>query len=255
MTAPLSTLHPLLRPAGRQAAPRILQTGYPRLDTALHEGGWPLGALTELLPRVPGQGELALLAPALGEALRRPGWLVLVTPPGLPHAPGWAAAGVGVERVLVLRPGTPRDWLWAVDQAARAGQPAVLAWPGRVALDGKHLRRLQLAAEEGGGLLVLSRRPGRAAEPSPAALRLRLQPGRAALELEILKQRGHWGGQALSVPLPWPASPPPPPSAWMKETSTIPPARVRPLRPLPAQAGAGQHIPLTEYSTGAIFRS
>lgn len=231
MDAPLLTLHPQLRPAGGQAAPRILQTGYPRLDTALHEGGWPLGALTELLPRVPGQGELSLLAPALREVLRRPGWLVLVTPPGLPHAPGWAATGVSVERLLVLRPGTPRDWLWAVDQAARAGQPAVLAWPGRVALDGKHLRRLQLAAEEGGGLLVLSRRPARAEAPSPAALRVRLQPARAVLELEIVKQRGHWGGQALSVPLPWPASPPPPPSAWMTPAPEMPLASVATLRP------------------------
>lgn len=216
MDSPLLTLHPLLRQAGGQGSPRVLQTGYPALDAALHEGGWPLGALTELLPRLPGQGELPLLAPALRAALQRPGWLVLVSPPGLPHAPGWAAAGVDVERVLVLRPGNARDWLWTVDQAARAGQPAVLAWPGRVGLDGKSLRRLQLAAEEGGGLLVLSRRQSRAEEPSPAALRVRLRSVRAVLALEVLKQRGHWGGQQLQLPLPWPAAAPPPPSTWLK---------------------------------------
>lgn len=231
MSASLVTLHPLLRQAGGQPTPRVLQTGHSALDAALHDGGWPLGALTELLPRAPGQGELALLAPALRQALRRPGWLVLVTPPGLPHAPGWAAAGVAVERVLVLRPGNARDWLWTVDQAARAGQPAVLAWPGRVTLDGKNLRRLQLAAEEGGGLLVLSRRQARAEEPSPAALRVSLRAARAALALEILKQRGHWGGQALQVPLPWPASPPPPPSAWMRSapSEADTPAPLRPV--------------------------
>lgn len=219
MTSPLVTLHPLLKQAGRQAAPRTLPTGFPRLDTALHEGGWPLGALTELLPQVSGQGELPLLAPALRAALARPGWLVLVSPPGLPHAPGWAAAGVAVERVLVVRPGTPRDWLWTVDQAARAGQPAVLAWPGRVTLDSKSLRRLQLAAEEGGGLLVLSRRPGQAEAPSPAALRVRLQGVRAALALEIVKQRGHWGGQQVELPLPLPEAPPPPSAIWMREAA------------------------------------
>ncbi|MCC2638682.1 MAG: sulA2 [Moraxellaceae bacterium] len=218
MASPLLTLHPLLRQTGGQTTPLTLQTGHPSLDTALHEGGWPLGALTELLPRTPGQGELPLLAPALRAALARPGWLVLVCPPGLPHAPGWAAAGLPVERLLVLRPGTPRDWLWAVDQAARAGQPAVLAWPGRVTLDGKSLRRLQLAAAEGGGLLVLSRRPGQADEPSPAALRVRLQAVKAVLELEILKQRGHWGGQALTLPLPWPESAPPAPARWLTQT-------------------------------------
>lgn len=242
MTSPLTHLHPLLRQAGRQAAPRVLQTGFPRLDAALHEGGWPLGALTELLTRVPGQGELPLLAPALRAVLQRPGWLVLVTPPGLPHAPGWAAAGVPVERVLVVRPGTPRDWLWTVDQAARAGQPAVLAWPGRVTLDGKSLRRLQLAAEEGGGLLVLSRSHSRAEEHSPAALRLRLRAVRATLAVEILKQRGHWGGQALDLPLPWPEVPPPSPAEWMRARPVaegVPASRVTdttpgvtPLRPV-----------------------
>lgn len=217
MTSPLVTLHPLLRQLGQQPAPRVLQTGFPPLDAALHEGGWPLGALTELLPRVPGQAELSLLAPALREQLRRPGWLVLVSPPGLPHAPAWAAAGVGVERVLVVRPGNARDWLWTVDQAARAGQSAVLAWPGRVTLDGKSLRRLQLAAEEGGGLLVLSRRQSRAEEPSPAALRVSLHAARAVLQLEILKQRGHWGGQAVEVALPYPEGAPPGPEGWMRK--------------------------------------
>jgi cell division inhibitor SulA/protein ImuA len=239
MTSPLVTLHPLLRQAGRQAAPRTLQTGFPCLDTALHEGGWPLGALTELLPQVPGQGELPLLAPALRAALVRPGWLVLVSPPGLPHAPGWAAAGVAVERVLVVRPGTARDWLWTVDQAARAGQPAVLAWPGRVTLDGKSLRRLQLAAEEGGGLLVLSRRPRQAEEPSPAALRVRLHAVRAVLGLEILKQRGHWGGQHVELPLPWPEGPPPPPAVWLQadaEADGMTPLQSRP-RSAPRQVG------------------
>jgi hypothetical protein len=242
MTSPLLTLHPLLKQAAPQAAPRTLPTGFPRLDAALHEGGWPLGALTELLPKVPGQGELSLLAPALRTALARPGWLVLVSPPGLPHAPGWAAVGLDVARVLVVRPTTPRDWLWTVDQAARAGQPAVLAWPGRVTLDGKSLRRLQLAAGEGGGLLVLSRRQSRAEEPSPAALRVRLHAVRAALALEILKQRGHWGGQTLSLPLPWPEAPPPPPSAWMRaapESAATPAPRPTLLAPVAPAAREG----------------
>lgn len=217
MTTPLVTLHPLLRQLGQQSAPAALQTGFPPLDAALHEGGWPLGALTELLPKVPGQAELWLLAPALRVRLERPGWLVLVTPPGLPHAPAWAAAGVPVERVLVLRPGNARDWLWTVDQAARAGQ-SVLAWPGRFNPDSKSLRRLQLAAEEGASLLVLCRRQSRAAEASPAALRVSLRAVRAVLQLEILKQRGHWGGQVLTLPLPFPEEGVPALPAWMRPT-------------------------------------
>lgn len=231
------TASPVLRQQlTHPSAPRVQPTGHPPLDATLHDGGWPLGALTELLPHVPGQAELSLLAPALRARLRRPGWLVLVTPPGLPHAPAWAAAGIPVARVLVLRPGTPRDWLWTVDQAARAGQ-AVLAWPGRVGLDGKSLRRLQLAAEEGGNLLVLSRRPGHAEEPSPAALRLALRGAGAALALTVLKQRGHWGGQSLVLPLPFPATPPPAPATW--------------LQPLTPSTGAGAETAATRGSAAA----
>jgi len=159
-------------------------------------------------------GELQLLAPALRTALARLGWLVLVTPPGQPHAPAWQAAQLPAERLLIVRPDNPRDWLWSVDQSARAGMPAVLVWPGRVVLSSKTLRRLQLAAEEGGGLLVIIRRPGDEREASPAALRLRLQAEGATLCLHIVKQRGSWGGQSLSLGLPFPEAPPPPLEQW-----------------------------------------
>jgi cell division inhibitor SulA/protein ImuA len=235
MNPTLLSLHPLLRQAAGAGGHRALPTGHAVLDAALHEGGWPLGALTELLSQLPGMGELSLLAPALAQALARPGWLVLVTPPGLPHAPAWQAAGLPPARVLVVKPPTPRDWLWAVDQAARAGQPAVLAWPGRVALADKSLRRLQLAAEEGGGLLVLARRQSAAAEPSPAALRLSLQGAGPALRLQVLKQRGSWGGQPFALPLPLPAAAPPSPADWLR---TVAPAPVAPVRPV-AVARAG----------------
>lgn len=218
---PLSE-HPLLQQAQAHSSRAVLATGHAALDAALHEGGWPLGALVELLTPLPGLGELNLLAPALRTALQRPGWLVLVTPPGLPHAPAWQAAQLPAERLLIVRPGNPRDWLWSVDQAARASMPAVLAWPGRVALSSKSLRRLQLAAEEGGGLLVLMRRPPPEQEASPAALRVMLRGAGAALSLHILKQRGSWGGQQVQLAQPFPAAAPPPVSAWGQEPLAMP---------------------------------
>lgn len=235
MLSSLLSQTPQLRALGQQTAtPRVQASGFAPLDQALHEGGWPLGAVTELLPRVPGGAEWGLLAPALRVQLQQPCWLVLVTPPGLPHAPAWAAAGLPADRLLLVRPDNARDWLWSVDQAARAGQP-VLAWPGRVGLDGKSLRRLQLAAEEGGNLLVLSRRPSQARDASPAALRLQLEAVGAELRLHILKQRGHWGGQSLRLPLPWPASPPPALSSWM--STADPPANTLTLPLRQARGG------------------
>lgn len=150
--------------------------------------------------------------------MQRPGWLVLVSPPGVPHIPAWQAGGLAAERLLVLRPASPRDWLWSVDQAARAGMPAVLAWPGRVAMTDKTLRRLQLAAEAGGGMLILCRRPSQAQEISPAALRIALQTAPSSLELTLLKQRGHWAGQAVRLALPLATESVPPVAAWSAMT-------------------------------------
>lgn len=216
-----------LRQASSALSRPVLASGHAALDAALHEGGWPLGALTELLTPLPGLAELWLLAPALRQALRQPGWLLLVTPPGLPHAPAWQALGLPAERLLIVRPDNPRDWLWSVDQGARSGSCAVLAWPGRVGLKGKTLRRLQLAAEAGGGLLVLARRPAAQEDASPAALRLGLEPQGAQLGIQVLKQRGSWGGHELSLALPFPEQMPPPAESWQPE----PPGPAASLRP------------------------
>ncbi len=230
MTMQTRAQHPLLQQLQPRPPQASLASGHAALDAALHTGGWPLGALTELLLALPGAAEITLLAPALRTALQQPGALVLVNPPGLPHAPAWNAAGLGVERLLIVRPSNPRDWLWSVDQAARAGMPAVVAWPGRIALNGKHLRRLQLAAELGGGLLVLSRRPLQQEEASPAALRLRIQNLPGALDIEVIKQRGHWGGQRLQLSLPHPLEPAPPAEHWLNAAADTVPARKTTLR-------------------------
>jgi len=81
--------------------------------------------------------------------------------------------------------------LWAVEQALRSGScSAVLAWPA--AIEPTALRRLQLAAEAGAALAFLFRAPDAAAEPSPAALRLRVQPTADGWLVEVLKRRGGW---------------------------------------------------------------
>ena len=68
--AQLSTLHPSLWRASQLggAAQRVTPSGFEALDAELPGGGWPHGALTELLLAQPGVGELRLLAPALAAA-------------------------------------------------------------------------------------------------------------------------------------------------------------------------------------------
>jgi hypothetical protein len=171
-----------LRPAG-------LATGFASLDAVLPGGGWPRGAVTELLGERAGIGELSLLLPALIALARAGRTLACVAPPHLPYAPALQQAGLPLERLLWLPLDPSREALWAAEQLLRCpAVGAVLLWPA--VIDERQVRRLQLAAETGGGSAWLYR-PAQAAEaPSPAALRLRLHACADGLRIEILKSRG-----------------------------------------------------------------
>lgn len=168
-----------------------IATGHAGLDELL-PGGWPQGALTEILVSDAGIGALQLLVPALARISQRE-WVVMIAPPHIPYAPALAAAGVNLRHVLVLHAETERDRLWATEQALRAGCcGAVLVWP--CLQDSKRLRRLQLAAEAGDSWGILFRPVAAAQQASPAALRLRLMPALTGPEVAVLKRRGGGGG-------------------------------------------------------------
>jgi cell division inhibitor SulA/protein ImuA len=182
---------------GRGATPGqgAVATGFAPLDELLPGGGWPLGAVTEVLSSHEGVGELRLLVPALaGLSLlgRRIAW---VNPPHVPYPPAFAASGVALSRVLLVCAGSNRDRLWAAEQCLRSGAcGAVLAWPQEC--DNQSLRRLQLAAERGRGLGFLFRSQRAAGASSPAALRLRLAPISGGVVVEVVKGRGGAGKRA-----------------------------------------------------------
>lgn len=166
-----------------------LSTGFPALDARFPGGGWPLGALTEVLTPRDGIGGMALVLPALARLSRQRRWIAWVAPPYLPYAPALADAGVDLSRVLLVHPRATHDGLWAVEQILRAGTcSAVLAWPA--AGGTRALRRLQLAAGTGDTWGVLFRPERMAAEPSPAVLRLRVQAAAQGMSVHILKRRG-----------------------------------------------------------------
>jgi len=172
-----------------QVAVPSVATGYAALDRELPGGGWPAGALTELLHEREGIGELRLVAPALARLSEAGRWVAWIAPPHLPYAPALAAAGIKLSRLLVIGKTSPRDSLWAAEQALRAGScGAVLFWPSD--LDQRSLRRLQLAAEAGGALGLLYRPLRVAEQASPAALRMALEPQEQELSIRILKRRG-----------------------------------------------------------------
>src|SRR5258708_7063075 len=69
----------------------VVDTGYANLSAKLLGGGWPVGALVEMLLQQPGSGEVRLPAPALAK-LKSP--IALIQPPAEPVTYGWSHAGI-----------------------------------------------------------------------------------------------------------------------------------------------------------------
>ena len=178
------------------AARAVIPTGYRELDRVLPGGGWPLGAITEILVDGYGIGELGLFMPAL-EALTKDDpakpkkWISWVAPPFVPYAPALRQHGIDIDRLLLIHPTAGmKSRLWAIEQAVRSGASAgVLAWVGAV-IDPVILRRLQLAAEDQACWVLLFRPTNARLQRSPAALRIQLAQARVATRVEIVKCRG-----------------------------------------------------------------
>jgi hypothetical protein len=174
-----------------------IPTGFAELDAQLPGGGWPAGAITEMYAERPGVGELKLFLPAAARLTQDGRWLTIIAPPHIPYAPALAANGVRLEHLLLVRPGSAEDDLWAAEQALRASCcGAVLLWQDHV--NERALRRLQLAAESGSPALFLFR-SSRAAPASPAALRLHVSRAEGRTIVRILKRRG--GGLPAPIAL------------------------------------------------------
>jgi len=184
-----------------RAGARVVPSRFPELDAALPGGGWPAGALTEIFVAHEGIGELRLIGPALASC--RGSRLVWVAPPHLPYAPALAAAGIDIARLLIVRPASHKETLWAAEQALASNAcGAVLAWMAGVTYT--ELRRLQIAAEGGQAPAFLFRPPETASESSPAALRIALGTSNGGLAVEVFKRRG----TPLTRPVLLPAMPP-----------------------------------------------
>jgi cell division inhibitor SulA/protein ImuA len=186
-------------------------TGRRALDARLPGGGWPRASLIEVLldadglgRGAAGLGEVQLFLPALVECQRkRDGdspWLVWIAPPHEPFAPAVAQQGIELSRLIVVRPQSGTEALWAAEQALGSGVcAAVLIW--LKGTDDRWLRRLKLAAEAGGALGVLFRPERHRFESSPASLRLLLTRGDREPRLEIIKVQGGRPGPVESEPV------------------------------------------------------
>lgn len=185
-----------------------LPSGFAHLDAELPGGGWPVGALTELIARDPGIGEVRLLVPLLRRITRQRQVAVLLAPPHVPYPPALAAFGVDLDWLLVVDAPDAADRLWATEQAIKsAAFGALLAWLPHDRTRAEHLRRMQLAAQQGQGPVFLFRPLPAQFGASPAPLRLLLEPAaEQRLSVRILKRRGPMHAAPLLLDLPQPAS-------------------------------------------------
>ncbi|MEM8767376.1 MAG: translesion DNA synthesis-associated protein ImuA [Pseudomonadota bacterium] len=212
---------------GAKETPETTQSGFDVLDRHLPGGGWPQAGLCEFMIPSAGMGELRLLLPALKALSQQARWIAWVNPPFIPYAPALKAAGVDIDKILLIHPKTHKDALWALERATRSGTcSAALAWLDDGQLKNKDTQRLQVAARQGGTLSCLIRPEKARHDSSMAELRLAVRPSTAigtgampgaidastnqsrtaadqndALTVSILKRRGGWPIEALEVPL------------------------------------------------------
>ena len=180
-----------LKDASATPSRPVWSTGRSALDARLPGGGWPTASLVEVLLETTGLGEIQLFLPALVTSQKTGDapWLVWIAPPHEPYAPALAQQGIELSRLLIVRPASATEALWAAEQALSSGVcAAVLLW--LQGTDDRWLRRLKLAAEAGRSLGVLFRPERHRFESSPASLRVLLTRGEHAAQLDLVKVQG-----------------------------------------------------------------
>ncbi|MFC0402987.1 translesion DNA synthesis-associated protein ImuA [Paraburkholderia rhizosphaerae] len=191
-------IHPSLWRASQLARGngRSVETGYASLSAELPGGGWPVGALIELLPQHSGIGELRLLQPALASLGKRP--VGLIEPPHPLYGPGLGSIGLPLDAIVQIKAPRMADKLWAAEQILRTGSfGALLLWLQQVPQ--ASLRRLHLAAQSSETLFIVVRPEWAATQASPATLRLGLRPAEDGLAIDILKRRGPVAATPLAI--------------------------------------------------------
>ena len=149
----------------------VFSAGAAAIDRLLPGGGLQHGMLVEWLAELPGCGAATLGLVAAREACRAGGMLVVLDRAQTFYPPAAVGWGVDPARLIVVRPRTARDEIWAAVQSLRS--PVVAAvWAMIDRLDSRNFRRLQLAAEAGRTLGVLVRPASARGQPSWADVRL-----------------------------------------------------------------------------------
>jgi hypothetical protein len=174
---------------GRRAADgTVVSCGCRILDRLLPDGGFRRGSLVEWLATEEGCGAESLALTVAREACQEGGAVAVFDRAEQFYPPAAVRLGIEPGSLLVVRPETQADELWALTQTLRC--PGVAAAVVRVdRLESHDFRRLQLAAESHGALGLLLRPWNVRKEPSWAEVRLGVEalPSSESAEVRHLK--------------------------------------------------------------------
>lgn len=173
----------------------------PLLDQALG-GGWVRSRIHELQVQQHFSGEMALLAPAIKDAIARGLSIFWIAPPAIPNAPALASTGAASKHI-VLTPNDESDALWAAETILHSGQAGVLLlWAKQ--LSATATRRLHLAASDSDAyvFVITEWQPE---EARSYGTRLRIHHEQGQVQWQILKRHGGWPVRLPRRALPrWP---------------------------------------------------
>jgi hypothetical protein len=191
----IRTLESNQRPATQQALNSPL-------FEAMCERKLAAGSLVELLAEFGGSGAWTLALSLAWQACLPGKFLVIVDGQRRFYPPAAVPLGVDLHRTVLVQPASDHDALIALRESLRCA--AVGGTVGRFdRLGSSDFRRLQLAAENGGGLGVLLRPVQALRSPSFATVRLHVQPEASPdamrrLRVEVVRWRnGHDGPAAI----------------------------------------------------------
>lgn len=193
----------------RESHKSIVSSGSSALDDCLPENGYAPGSVIEYLRAMPGSGVSTLVFAAASAAMRASGgFVVVVDTQHNIYPPALASAGLDLEKMVLVRPQSDVDALWAIDQSLRTSAvAAVISDVERI--DDRSARRMQLAAEQGGGIALLMRPAAARRAPSWAEVQwlVRALPTPQAelasdqrhLQVQLVRLRGGASGATVRL--------------------------------------------------------
>ena len=186
----------------RHQEPQALSTGCQPLDECLPQKGYLPGSVVEYLRLTPACGATQLALAAASEALQdQQRFLVVIDTQHRIYPPALASRGIDLKQVILVRPESRADALWAADQALRTSAvAAVVAEFDRI--DDRAARRLQLAAEIGGGIALLLRSATARHQPSWAEVQWLVRSASSSnrrLQVQLARVRGGKAGAIVGL--------------------------------------------------------